>query len=302
MNLFADSAFWAHNSGSSDWWTRVIIGLVLCVLIVVGCMFAPTRARRYIIGVFTFFSASYYILLWAWPVPVNRQPLDLPANSSEKVAFWLNDATAVFKDFGTILPAFMLGLGVYSLLRIHVGRLVKQQKDWVYSLALLTSMAAMSTFGYWSWYVEKFESPKTDWTMRANWKLPQFGRDFLFDGMLQQMDAAMFSIIAFFILSAAYRAFRIRSIEATIMLAIALLMMLNTMGIVQFWSSQFFDKMTGGDANSFLNNLKLDEVANWFKNQMQVPSLRALDFGVAIGAFAMAVRIWLNLEKGGTGA
>ncbi len=300
MNLFAASEFWAKPAGSGEWWSRILIGLIISAAIFLGCMYAPTRARRWIIGAFTFAAASYYILLWAWPTPMNRKPLDLPANSSEKVGFWLNDATAVFKDFGTILPAFMLGLGVYSLLRIHLGKLVKRQKDWVFSLALLTSMVAMAFFGYWSWYIEQFAQPKTDWTVRANWGTAQFGRDFLFDGLLQQMDAAMFSIIAFFILSAAYRAFRIRSIEATIMLSIALIMMLNTMGIMQFWSSQLFDRITGGDPNSFWNNLKLDEVANWFKNQMQVPSLRALDFGVAIGAFAMAVRIWLNLEKGGT--
>jgi len=292
------ASFWAHPSGSSQLITWLIIGLVAGIGLFFGIMNAPTRARRAIIGGFTFLAAFFYILLFAWPRPANVKPTDLPKDGVETVGFFLQDATTAFKDFGTIIPAFLLGLGVYSLLRVHLGKLVKKQRDWQFSVVLLVSLVSMATFGYWSWYIERFAEPQKDWADTATWGIAHKGRDFLFDGLLQQMDAAMFSIIAFFILSAAYRAFRIRSVEATIMLSIALIMMLNTMGIMQFWSNQLWD----GIGNEFLKNLKLDEIANWLKNNMQVPSLRALEFGVAIGALAMAVRIWLNLEKSGVGS
>jgi hypothetical protein len=121
----------------------------------------------------------------------------------------------------------------------------------------------------------------------------------MFDGLLQNMDAAMFSIIAFYIFSAAYRAFRIRSMEATLLMSSALIVMLSLMGAVtSFWNTGI-DNMTGLDPANLLNNFKLNVLAGWLRNVVQVPALQALEFGVGLGTLAMALRLWLGLERGG---
>jgi hypothetical protein len=136
---------------------------------------------------------------------------------------------------------------------------------------------------------------------QANWTFVNFGRDFLFEGLLQSMDAAMFSLIAFFILSAAYRAFRVRSIEATILLATALLFMLSLMGAVELWWGQGITAVAGSDPNSFGQNFTLTSIAKWSQAAVQTPSIRAISFGISIGALAMGLRLWLSLERtGGT--
>ncbi|MEZ5162691.1 MAG: hypothetical protein R2688_02865 [Fimbriimonadaceae bacterium] len=40
-------------------------------------------------------------------------------------------------------------------------------------------------------------------------------------------------------------------------------------------------------------------VAGWLRSNMQIPAIRAIEFGVGLGALAMGLRIWLGLEKGG---
>jgi hypothetical protein len=114
--------------------------------------------------------------------------------------------------------------------------------------------------------------------------------------MLQQMDAAMFSLIAFFILSAAYRAFRVRSVEATILLATALLFIVSLMGIVE----PLWNQISGTDPSSFRYNFSLTSISSWMTRSVQTPSIRAIDFGIGIGALAMGLRLWLSLEKAGT--
>ena len=109
----------------------------------------------------------------------------------------------------------------------------------------------------------------------------------------------MFSTIAFFILSAAYRAFRVRSIEATILLAAAFVVMLSLMGALEYMIGAKIDAVTGGNADSFLNNLKLTAVSGWLRENVQTPSIRALEFGIGLGALAMGLRLWLSLEKVG---
>jgi hypothetical protein len=110
----------------------------------------------------------------------------------------------------------------------------------------------------------------------------------------------MFSVIAFYILSAAYRAFRIRSVEASILLFTAFVVILGLMGAVAYlWDTKMIGGITGNDPNSFANNLKLSGVKDWIQNTLQTSSLRGIDFGVGIGALAMGMRLWLSLERGG---
>ena len=289
--MIEPSAFNAP-AGSSRLFVMLILTLLVGAALFVGFMFLPTRARRPVVAAFTFVSGLFWVLVYFWPTPQARGPMDQPRSFTEAVGFFIADGIPIAGTIANILTTFLLGLGIYSLLRIHVGKLVKKQKDWGFSILFLGAMLAMIGFGYWDWH-NKLSDPSNNDNIAA------LGRDFLFNGLLQQMDAAMFSLIAFFILSAAYRAFRIRSIESTILLATALVVMLSLMGLVEYGSAKMIDAMTGQDSGSLLNNLKLTEVYGWIRNNVQTPSLRALDFGIGIGALAMGLRLWLSLEKGG---
>ncbi len=290
--------FWARNPGSAH-----IITLIVVFLIGVGIMFAlmqaPTRLRKWIVGGFTFLAGSFFVLKYLWPEPINRGPNDIPDGFVEGVGFWITDATPSVAGIANILTAFLLGLGIFSLVRLHFKRFIKKQKDWGFSALLLGGLIVMVIIGYADWYTRQFKDTNNSLADPNNWGFVNKAGDILFDGLIQQMDAAMFSMIAFFILSAAYRAFRIRSVEATVMMASALILMFSLMGAVNILWSGAVEGMTGGDPSSFWNNLRLTEIANWVKNYLQVPSLRALDFGVGLGALAMGLRIWLGLEKGG---
>lgn len=291
-------SFWRHPNGSSTLLTKVALALLVGA-VAIGLLIAlPPKLRRPVIAGATFLSGLYYVLLWIWPEPIARQDGQLPNGPVEGVGFWLIDANGVVTDFAQILTSFMLGLGIYSLLRVHVGRLSKMKGDWFFSAVLLLSMAAMIFFGYWDFFqrqgpgAERLDNP-------ANWTLANYGRDLLFDGLLQQMDAAMFSIIAFFIISAAYRAFRIRSIEATILLSSALIVMLSLMGAVSYVVDGAIMRAAGDNPESFLANFELSSIAGWLRGTFQTASLQGIAFGIGIGALAMGLRLWLSLEKAG---
>jgi hypothetical protein len=164
----------------------------------------------------------------------------------------------------------------------------------MFSALLIASLITMVVFGYWDWNMKK-----NDPTVVENWTFVQLTSDLLFDGMFQVMESAMFSIIAFFILSAAYRAFRIRSIEATILLAAALVVMLSLMGALVHWWDGQVSTMAGWESDHFANNFRLSEMANWISANLRTPGIRAIEFGVGLGALAMGLRLWLSLERGG---
>lgn len=278
--------FWNGQNGSSGLWLMIIIGLLLGFGLMIGLLFAPTRMRRPVVVTFTFLAGLFWMLQWLWPKAADS--LTEPTNATEGVAFWLKDSLPVVTDFANILTAFLLGLGIYSLVSIHGKRLIKKQTDWVFSGILLLSIVIMAVFGYADWLSRLGDGAAKVELNPGFWNQ---GRDLLFDGLLQQMDAAMFSLIAFFILSAAYRAFRIRSIESTILLTTALIVMVSIMGAVVF--------MLDSAAAPFSNNLKLSEIAGWITGSLQTPAIRAINFGVGVGALAMGIRLWLSLDRGG---
>jgi hypothetical protein len=286
-------SFWSAANGSNELWIKIVLGLILGVLAIFGLMAAPVPARRPIVVGVTFLAGLYYVLSWLWPTPIAREKGDLPRNALEGVSFWLADAQNVVTQFSNIISGFLIGLGLFSLLRIHLRRLLRAQKDWGYSLVLLVSMVLMVIFGYWDWIQRQGPNGAILAGSQERWGTAQYGYDLLFDGLMQQMEAGMFSVVAFYILSAAYRAFRARSAEATILLVTALIVVVSLMGIVTYlWDNSFIVARLG-------DNAKLTSVAGWITAYLQTPAIRGIDFGVGVGLMAMGLRIWLSLEKSG---
>ena len=225
----APKTFWNAPAGSPELLTKIAIAFIAGILLIFALMAAPAQLRRPVIVGVTFLSGLFYVLYWAFPSPIDRQPEERPTNPAESVAFWLADAQPIVAQLTNIIAAFLIGLGVYSLLRIHVRRFVKFQKDWFFSGVLLASLIGMVVFGYWD-YSQRQGPNGANLGLGVGWGPAQYGKDLLFDGLLQQMDAGMFSVVGFYIISAAYRAFRARSAEATILLVTALIVMLSLLG------------------------------------------------------------------------
>lgn len=294
---------WKYESASTQLYLSIAVTLIIGFGLFFALMRTPPRFRSKIAAAFTFLAGLLYVGIWLWPRAQAREPNELPANTTEAVAFWLQDTQGQFQELSNILTAFLLLMGVFSLLRLHVNRVRKQQTDWPFSIVLLVSVGLMTFFGYWDWRTTMNMTPEQLEAIKdvANQPTAVWMKDLLFQGLLQTMEAAMFSIIAFYILSAAYRAFRVRSVEATILLASALIVMLQLLGMAENYWSVAIDNMGGLDnPNSFINNLRLESLTQFIRDNLQAPGLRAIDFGVGVGVLAMALRLWLSLERGGT--
>ena len=108
----------------------------------------------------------------------------------------------------------------------------------------------------------------------------------IFDHVQVPMDATMFSLLAFFIASAAYRAFRARTLEATLLLAAALIVMLGNAPIV----SAYWNKL------SFATDLP-SETRQWILENPNLSARRGIIFGVSLGVISQSIRIILGIER-----
>ena len=101
----------------------------------------------------------------------------------------------------------------------------------------------------------------------------------LFEGLFVSLGSAMFSLLGFYIAAAAYRAFRIRSAESSLMMIAAVLVMLGQIPFgVWIWSG-------------------LPDVRLWLLEIPNSAAFRAITFGAGVAGLVMAFRMWLSIES-----
>jgi nitrate reductase NapE component len=164
-------------------------------------------------------------------------------------------------DWAIIVTAFAYVLGVVNVLRINGERVYRRQKDWMYKLVLIIALLVMMTTGIVGGVGER----------------TFFG--WLFQSLYVPMQSTMFALLAFFIASAAYRAFRVRTLEATLLLVTAVLVMLGRVPLGErIWSG--FPTFT-----------------EWIMNVPQLAAKRGIMIGAALGAIATGLKMILGLER-----
>jgi hypothetical protein len=256
-----------------------IFGALAGVLIASGFIIAalsklPPRYRRTLIAGLVFLSGLFYVAEFFLPT----HAVTKPNGSVVQQNFLTPIIPDVITPLASTLASFLLGLGLFSLARIHGNNVLRRREGWINSFALIVSALVMIVVGMWAQATEKHP----EWVTITH--------DHLFSGIYQNMTSAMFSIISFFILSASYRAFRIRNVESSILMLSALVVLLGlSFGVL------LTDKIpTTGMAVNF----RMETWSQWVLTVLSLPALRAIDFGVGLGALAMGLRIWLGIERG----
>lgn len=167
-----------------------------------------------------------------------------------------------------IIAAFTLCIGITSLLRTHYTKIRLQHSGWAYSIILYIVFIAMVYLGF-SQGIQ--EGTPFRW---------------LFDYVQTPLSSTTFSLTAFFICSAAYRAFRARTTEATIMLIAAIIVMIGRIP---------FGDMLSAYLPSFIPGF--NDMAGWIFNIPGMAARRAILLGISLGGIATSLRIILGIER-----
>jgi hypothetical protein len=266
-----------------------IIGALVGSAVVLGVLHqASNPAKRALTVAFTFLAGLFYFLEFFLA----------PDPASDEAKLWGWNLTATSTTVGNaalVVSGFTFLLGVYNLAFIHGRNVSRRRPGWPNSLAFFVAFLVMVVSAFWRNWKDWFGGPAApSWvndTNPAHAALPHDVYSFLFEGLYRNLDATMFSILAFYIVSAAYRAFRIRNAEAALLMIVAIILMMGQVPLgmaVTSWIPQ----------QGLISTLRIENFSQWILTAINSPVQRAIAFGLGLGMLGMAMRIWLSLERG----
>ena len=165
------------------------------------------------------------------------------------------------QEWYLIVASGAIFLGAANLMHVHFRKIRLKLKNWKYSPVTIIGFLVMFVLGLIYGVVE--------------------GKpfDYLFLNMVAPMGATMFSLLAFFVASAAFRAFRASNWRATLLLTSAFLVMLGQVPI----GAMIWDK------------IPLAKV--WLMSIPNTAGQRAVMIGAAMGVVATSLRIIFGIER-----
>ena len=229
-----------------------------------------------------------------------------------------NDATQWFD----IISGFAAFLGVINLLQLHLNKIANKRTNWNYSIITLIGFIAMIVFG--------FIYNGSDVAFGPHLKEKGSAFYWMFENFYLPLGATMFALLAFFVASASYRAFKIRNFEATLLLISGVFLMIGRVPIGQlipWWmaleiyiciffaiiANRFEEKkimlyllilsMLGTPFLILFFNLshlevfRISELQEWIMNVPATAGSRAIMIGIALGTIAQSYRIITGRER-----
>jgi len=172
-------------------------------------------------------------------------------------------------DFLIVVGTMAFLLGPLNLTRAHVKTLWQRHKGWVESAVFLVFLVV-------GMLVEALRD--------ASWgALAAKAHKLLFDGLLTAFFSSSMALLAFYLVSAAYRAFRVSNLDSGLMMASAVITLLGQIPVG--------DWITYGLPDAL-------QLRNWAQWIIMVPNAavqRAVLIGACGGAFASGLRHWLGI-------
>jgi hypothetical protein len=183
-----------------------------------------------------------------------------------------------FSNWYLVVAAFAIFLGVLNLMQLSLLKVVRKRQGWIYAAVIIVSFLVMVYFGMVQGWLGLLPEG-------GSYEDPGTAFSWMFDNVYSPLSAMMFALLAFFVASASYRAFRARSKEATMLLVSGFVVMLGRVSAGD-WISSWMPK-----------GYWLSDAADWIMNYPNTAGQRAIMIGIALGVVSTSLRLILGLER-----
>jgi len=203
---------------------------------------------------------------------------------------WMIDSREHAETWFNILAAFAFILGGASILQMHLKRISDRRAGWGYSVICLLGFAFTLIVGLFKIGVPPApEAPHRPWS--GDFEIQGSPFSWAYDYIMLPITATMFALLAFFVASAAFRAFRAKNIEAMLLLGTAFIILLGR--------SYAGTVLTGWVP---IDALTLPGLTDIIMSVFNTAGQRAIMIGIALGVVATSLKILLGIDRSYVGS
>ena len=197
---------------------------------------------------------------------------------------WMGEASA---DVFNVISAIAFVLGAGSLLKANLSTISRRDQGWGYAAVTLVAFVITLVLGMAKVGVHPSpDAPQAAWSGTQQTAETPFG--WIYEFLLSPLTATMFALLAFYVASAAFRAFRAKNTAAVLLLVTAFVVLLGRTyaGVVL---TDWLPEWASG--------LRLENLSNYAMAVFGTAGNRAIMIGIALGVAATGLRILLGLDR-----
>ena len=174
---------------------------------------------------------------------------------------WMDSTYRAILSWMQIIFACALLVGIGAVIKSHLTKIQRKPSERFYSAVLLLAVVAMSIAGFTGGIDQ--------------------GSSFLwaFNHLQAPMQATVFSLLAFYVTSAAFRGFRARSVESSILIAAGLIVLIGRVPLGELITPY------------------LPATADWIVNVPALAAKRAILIDIGLGMVATALKVVTGIER-----
>ena len=207
------------------------------------------------------------------------------ANFVPSLSAWGEDATTFFAIIAAI--AFVLGGG--SLLKVHLKKISDRNQGWAYSLIVLGSFVIMLAIVLFKVGVPPNPAfPDKPWAGDIQGQGTAFW--WVYEYVFKPLTSTMFAMLAFYIASAAFRAFRAKNFEAILLLGTAFIILLGRTAAGPFLTDWI-------SPEGPFAGLRIEELSVYIMQVFNTAGNRAIIIGIALGIASTSLKILMGLDR-----
>ncbi len=198
---------------------------------------------------------------------------------------WGEEATTFFSIIAAI--AFVLGGG--SLLKVHLRKISDRNAGWGYSIVVLGTFFATLAVGLLKIGVTPNPAfPDMPWAGDVQARGTAFW--WAYEYTFKPLTSTMFAMLAFYIASAAFRAFRAKNLEAMLLLGTAFIILLGRT-FAGYWLTSWIP------IDGPFSGLRIEELSVYIMQVFNTAGNRAIIIGIALGIASTSLKILMGLDR-----
>ena len=206
------------------------------------------------------------------------------------IAFFVPRLEDVSNELGVwfnILQAIAFVLGGGNLMKLMLKRISDRQPGWGYAAVTLVAFLITLTMGLLKINVApSAEHPHVAWSGAYDAEGGAFWWIYFY--IFSPLQGTMFALLAFFVASAAFRAFRAKNTEATLLLVTAFIVLLGQTYAGYLMTSRLPASLSG---------LTIPALSQFMQDVFTAAGQRAIMIGIALGIVATALKILLGIDR-----